>query len=489
MDEVRSEGDPLTQPVIGDTHYDMISRLRVLLLALAAVAFAIWPETLAAAPFALLGATTEITDLSMDAAMKIYFTDPIVRNFVTDTELMDLFEEDNKVQVEQTTGGRYIETAQYFVLPGAVGSRSPGDYIPVPEGPVIRNSRIYLKKHFGVIQMTGDVMERVQGDMGAYLDYMDTAMPDLLERFNDNFDRQLLGYGNGARAQIELINGTTITLKNSLGVIGWSNPWLMVQDNERLVASVDLDGDPLRNPGAGQSAKIVDIDPDLNTIEVDAVPGAWANDDYLFGGDASGTSAQNAGEDREVTGLAGLIDDGSILATFQGLARADYRLWRSHVVDGASGSFSGDLDEVVLVSADNRAAVRGKGKPNIIVTSREQADRYWLSLRGDRQLINPKAYEGGRSGVSVRLGDRVIPIRVSRKMPTELAYMIQTDTLKRWQLDGGKWDDKTGSVWNRVTDGTGRKDDFYAVYIWYTQMGNLAPAKSVRIQNLVGAGV
>jgi hypothetical protein len=122
--------------------------------------------------------------------------------------------------------------------------------------------------------------------------------------------------------------------------------------------------------------------------------------------------------------------------------------------------------------------------PNTVVTSRTQADRYWWSLKSDRTFNDPKSYEGGRGKLWVRLGDRVVPIRVSRKMPPQLAYMLQTDTFRRWQVDGGKWDDKTGAIWNRVTDGVGRKDDFYAVYLWYLQLGNIAPRKNVRIQNL-----
>lgn len=455
-------------------------------LALVVVCAALLAPHLAfAAPVAfLVGETTDTVDL--DAALKIYFTDPIFVNVVTDTEMMDLFEEDNNVQIEQTTGGRYIETAQYFRLPAGAGFRARGDYLPVPGAPLIKNSRVFLKKGAGVVQMEGEVMERVRTSMGAYIDYMARALPDFLERFNDNLDRALLGYGNGAKGRIANITGAVVTVDRALGVTGWTNVWAMFQDGESIVASADADGDPLRNlvAGHGTPALITDIDPDTNEITFDAVPNEWAVNDFLFGGDVSGTSAQNAGDDREIMGLAGMVDDGTVLPQFQGLDRSDFRLWRSQVVDGNSGSFDGDLDEQVLVHADNRAYTRGKGKPNLIVANRGQADRYWLKLRADRQLIDPKAYEGGRGALFVRLGDRVIPIRVSRKLPSEVCYMLQTDTFKRWQLDGGKWDDKTGAIWNRVTDGVGRKDDFYAVYLWYLQMGNIAPAKSVRIQNL-----
>lgn len=462
-----------------------LGRNRLLIAMLAIVAVCLFPKGAAAAPsFLLVGETTDVVDL--DSAMKIYFTDPIIENFVTDTEILSMFEEDNSVQIETTTGGRYIETAQYFRLPSGVGFRTRGDVLPIPGGPIIKNSKVYLKKGVGVVQMDGEVFERVRTSAGAYVDYMARALPDFLERFNDNLDRALLGYGNGAKAKIVSIDSATvITVGSAFGVTGWAESWAQFQDGERIIASADADGDPIRNAGVGQSVVIQDIDPDTNVITFEsAVPGAWAPGDYLFGGDDAGSSAQKAGVDREVMGLAGMVDDGSVITEFQGLDRDDYRLWRSTVVNGGTGNFDGDLDEQVLVHADNKAFTQGKGTPDTILANRTQADRYWLKLKADRQFIDPKAYEGGRGKLFVRLGDRVVPIKVARKLPTNLCYLLQKDTFRRWQVDGGKWDDKTGTIWNRSTSTLGVLDDFFAVYIWYLQTGNIAPRKNVRIQNL-----
>ena len=432
--------------------------------------------------------TGEITDVvDMDSAMKIFFTDPIVNNVVTDTELLSVFLEDNNVQVETTTGGRYIETAQYFQLPAGVGFRAHGEYIPEPDGPIIVNSRVYLKKVQGVVEMEGDVMERVRGNMGAYIDWMERALPDLLTRLNDTIDRALLGYGNGALARIDAAwdavgQPTTIPVDRTFGVTGWTNAWLAFLQGMRIVASADADSDPLRNAGAGQDAKITDVNPATSEITVDAVPAAWADNDFLFTGDGAGHSGQTAaGDDREIMGLAGMVDDGGILPTFQNLLRSSYRLWQAVEVDGTTGDFSsGVLSEDVFVFADDECFVLGGGRPNLIVTSRQGARSYWRELKQDR-VFNDRAQEGGKGPMSVQLADRRLPIKVARKMPPEVAYMLQTDTFKRWQLDSGKWDDKTGAIWNRVTDGTGRKDAFYAVYNWYLQTGCLAPRKNVRI--------
>ena len=452
------------------------------------------PAKLLAAPLLFAGSTTSTVDL--DSAMKIYFNDPIVENVVSDAELLNLFLYDNNVQYEKTTGGRYIETAQYFSLPTGVGARARGEYIPVPEGPVIKNSKIFLKKLQGVVEMEGDVMARVRTDMGAYVDWMERALPDLVTRLNDSVDRMLLGYGAGILARVnEAVPDATIPVDTAFGVTlggtALSNAWLNFMEGDRIVFSSTPAGTTLRNAGANQSAKITGINQDTGIITVDVLPTGVADNDYIFMGDGAGASNQTAaGDDREIMGLLGMVDDGTVLATFQNLARGTYNLWKSVCIDGSDATldnnagFNGVLSEDLLTYADDQVMILGAGKPDMIVTSRYGLRSYWKSLKADRQINDPRAYQGGKGPVSVVFGDRTVQLKAVRKMSRELAFMLQTNTFKRWEIDGFQWDDKTGAIWNRVTDGTGRKDAFYAVGNWYMQTGCLAPRKNVRIHNI-----
>ena len=464
-------------------------------VALLALAWLFAPPVLAAAPL-FAGSTTSLVDL--DSAMKIYFNDPIVENVVTDAELLNLFLYDNNVQYEKTTGGRFIETAQYFALPTGVGARARGEYIPVPEGPNIKNSKILLKKLQGVVEMEGDVMARVRTDIGAYVDWMERALPDLVTRLNDAVDRMLLGYGAGILGRVnKAVPDTTLPVDTAygatLGGVPLTQAWLNFLENDRVVFSANPTGAPLRNAGANQSARIVNIDPDATggSIIIDALPTGVLDNDYIFMGDGAGSSNQTAaGDDREIMGLLGMVDDGTILATFQNLARGTYRLWKSIVIDGSDATldnnagFNGVLSEELLTFADDQTMVLGGGKPDMIVTSRYGLRSYWKSLKTDRAINDPRAYQGGKGPVSVIFGDRTVQLKATRKMSPQLAFLLQTNTFKRWELDGFQWDDKTGAIWNRVTDGVGRKDAFFAVGNWYIQTGNLAPRKSCRIHNI-----
>jgi hypothetical protein len=138
------------------------------------------------------------TDLfQMEAAMKVIFEDSVFENYVTDSEFMDQFEQDSNIMQEETTGGRYIETAQYFNLPAGVRSVATNDYIPVPNGPVVKNARIYLKKIQGTVEMTGDTMRRVRTNEGAFLNWAERALPDLVSRLVNTTDRMGIGFGSG----------------------------------------------------------------------------------------------------------------------------------------------------------------------------------------------------------------------------------------------------------------------------------------------------
>ena len=474
-------------------HIFLRSRLGLIVCSLVAFLLALAQPSAALVPFAL-GATTEVTDL--DEALKIFFNEPIVENVVTDTEFLDAFTLDTNVQYEQSTGGRYIETAQYFQLPGGVGARATGDYIPVPNGPVIQNSRVYLKKLQAVTEMSGEVMKRVRGDMGAYLNWMERALPDIVTRLKDSVDRQLIGLGGGIKARVaDAAPDATLGIDTAYGATlnsaALAYAWQLFLEGESIVFSADVDANPLRSTGADRAAIVTNIDQANGILTLDHLPTGVLDNDWIFEGDISGHSGPDAAvADKEIMGLLGMVDDGSLLATFQNLLRSSYRLWNAIAIDGASAAlgFDGTLTEDVLTYADDETFTSGGGIVDMLVTSRSANRGYWKSLRGDRSFNDPRTYMGGKGEpLSIRLGNRTVQLRVARKMPYALCFGLTTSTFKRWELDGFQWDDTTGAIWNRVTDATGRKDAFYAVGNWYLQTGCLAPRKNFRISNLAAA--
>ncbi|HEY0035896.1 MAG TPA: hypothetical protein VGB66_04365, partial [Longimicrobium sp.] len=407
----------------------------------------------------------------MDSAMKVMFEDSVVNNVVTDSEVLHMFEADFNIKEEETTGGRYIETAQYFALPAGVGARAEGEYIPVPRGPVIRNSRIYLRKIQAVAEMTGDVMRRVKGDEGAFLNWAERHLPEIVKRLDSECDRMCIGYGAGAKARIAAIDNADpaapiITLQDSFGLAGLSDAWLNFLAEETNVFSASVNGTALRAAGPGQAQAVKAVLTRENKVRYHgALPAGTVVGDYIFAGDAAGASTRTAGgQNREFLGLLGLVDDGAVISNFQGINRSEFPTWSSQIFDATANGFTGKLTEELVQFADDETQQHGGGKITVLLTSRKGLRDLWKDMKQQRSINDPRgAYTAGMKSIEIILGDRTIMVKVARKIPPQLTFGLSTSTFKRWMLGKFQWDDTTGSIWNRVSDGVGRKDAFYAV--------------------------
>lgn len=436
--------------------------------------------------FLVVGEITTTGD-HLSEAMKVIFEDAITETFIVDTELLDTFEQDANIKVDETTGGRYIETAQLFHLPAGVGARAEGEYIPVPQGPTIVNARIPLRKVQATLEMTGEVFDQVRTNEGAFLNYSERAMTFMTELLNHELDRMALGFGVGALARVN--DGTPqaadLPIDSSFGIAGYNKPFPLFQENQTVVFGPNIDGSSLRDSGA--AAKVLDVNPQGvagTEITLDALVTGTADNDFIFPGDASGVSTQTAaGENREPMGLLGIVDDGGLLQVFQNIDRTQFRKWAAVTFDAAAAV----LTEELLMQVDDEAFEIGKAMPSVLVFSRKATRDYWADLKGDRSINDPRGnFEGGlnRKGLKIHLGDRSVTLRVARKLDNQTGFGLSPDTLKRFHNVGFKWDDRTGSVWNRVTDGVGRKDAFFATGYIRMELGSSNPRRNWRIDNL-----
>lgn len=433
--------------------------------------------------------TTQGAAETINQAMKVIFQEPLTNSIIQDSEMLDLFEQDMDVEINQTTGGRYIEMAHYFTLPSGVGARRlEGDYIPVPGGPVIENSQVYLKKVEGVVQMTGDTMRRVKQGEGGFVNWARRHLPDLKKRVDSELDRMLFGDGSGVKAQVNDGSPTdddTITIDNLYGIAGYKDPWLAFMEQGSIVFGPNRDGSNLRDSGA--SYNIGEIQPDNNQLVLESSLSGTsvADNDYIFAGDSAGDSSAGGGKDREIMGLLGMVDDGSILTTFQGLNRNNFRRWNAEVLDASLAPYNGEMSESLLDAADRKLYMRATAEFDTIVMSRAAQAALWRNIKTDRRINDPRGtVQGGRNPLSMQFGDREVRIRTPRKCPRNTVFCVTNETLKHWRNTGWEWDDTTGAIWHRVTDSTGRKDAFYAVGHLVLQTGNVAPNKNLRIDNL-----
>lgn len=434
--------------------------------------------------------------------LKIIFDEPLITNVVTDSELMGNFDTDTNVMEEQTTGGRYIETAQYFSLSGGAGAMTQNGTFPQVDPPVFKNARVYLKKLGGSVEMTGDEMRKVKGDEGAYINYMERALPDLVTRLVNGVDRMYTGYGYGVKAQIASIGAYgspaagqfDVVVNNTNGIDGWEEPWTQFLEQERDVFAASLTAPiTVRNPGTDQSALLKNIDPDTQTLTFEgtlALHDALGVGDYLADGDRGRTGFPDGDPPvtKEISGLLAAIDDGDLVADYMNIDRTNNRLWQAQIIDAQAAPFNGTLTETLLNFADRRARRRGAGKADLIVTSDSGYDSYWESLKGDRVFQSPQSYVGGRDlGLAIKLGDRTVTLKIARKLAPQVTFGVTTSTFKRFSLGSWQWIDITGSIWKQITDVVGYYDMYAAFGCMYEELFCNAPAKNWRIDNTIAS--
>lgn len=434
----------------------------------------------------MAGATLTSTTSFSDILKQVY--EPVLQNLsVVESELWDLFTQEEAFQVTEGPDGKQINMAHVFSYGGGVGFMGENDYIYASQDPNIKQSNITIKQAAAVVEMSGRVMRRVREGQAAFASWANEILPQRVQRLAFHKDRALMGAGNGILFQLNGTPGgaTGIAINNAFGISGLGTATYNTWQGDSLRFSGAVDGSVLRTGPAVTQA--VHYGP--STFDVDVLPTGAAAGDYVALGDAN----VNAFGSKENMGLQGIVDDGTVVPTFQGLSRTTYPLMQAQIVNSATangGIYGGTFGEELLEFADRQAYEHGLGKPDVIVCSRAARASYWKSLKADRRFNDPAgSYVGGlsRDGLRMIVGDRELGLKVTRKCPTSLAFLVQKDTLRMFRVGPGRWDDTSGSIWNRTIDTTGRKDAYYAVYIEEFEVASPAPNRNVLISNLAAA--
>lgn len=441
------------------------------------------------------------TTALIDEALKVIFAKSLHDDIVAEHELMDLFKAEMNIKTEETTGGRYIEQGHFWQLPAGAGWRQDDEYIPEAVSAKFKNSRLYLRKMFLTLQMSGDTMRRVRTDEGAFLDYMEQAKPAVVEFANNQLDLAYLGTGSGIKASVAAKisdngDGTyTIGVKHHSGVPGFTEAWLAFLEGENIVFAANARFHTLRNAGSGQYATVYGIDEDKNEITIKCSAALYAaiqQNDEIAEGDGAGFSAVDQdGNPRMLAGLLAGDDDGGIVEVYNNIDRTarDSRLWKSNVIDGSASPYDGELTEDLFDLAFRRTLVRGSGKPTHVVMSHSASTMYWRATKtGQQRFVNVDGnFTTGKGKLAIRVGADTYPVRICRKLPPEVVFGLQADRWARLTLGQLTWEEETGSMWNRVVDSTGRKDEYYSVAHLYEQLYCPAPRKQFRIDGILPA--
>lgn len=441
-------------------------------------------------------AVPTVSTTELDPVMKVLANRPLFNNTINESQFSDIILTNSEgVQIDQTTGGRYIENAHRFTKASGYRGMQDGGYVPQAEAGSFKNSKVYLRQSSYTLQMTGSAMRRVTGDEGAFINYLETELPEAAKNMAHIDDRYLMGFGYDIRARV---NGSTtgsapaltIPVDSALGIAGWTEAWKFFDEGDQIVFTDSLAATiALRAAGTNQRAIVRDIDEANSRIVVETnatLAAAIADNDYIGTGDvADHNFPHGSGLTPMIpTGLLGAIDDGTVLPTYMNIARSGNRMWKGVVVDASASPWGGAISEGLILFAVDEVAHKGGGEIKALAGAYSAERGLRAAFAKDRFFMDPRAYSGGRVPLYLQLGNRAVQLKFARKLPPEVLFGLDTDTWIRHTMGSFEWDDTTGSIWNRVVDSTGPRDAYYATGYKYDEYFCSAPRRNFRIQGL-----
>lgn len=361
--------------------------------------------------------------------------------------LEELLEKDSKsvdgdkVKLSLRTGGNQ-----------GIGFRSDGSALPSAGRQKYATPYLEMTNIYGRLQLSGRTIAATKTNAGAFARALDDSMKYLVKDIRLEKNSFNFGDGSGALARVASKTGNVITVDR----------W-----NRLFKVGRVLDSYTLKSGGTQHldSTAITAINRAQNTVTVSAI-GSTEVDDYLFIEDTRGVCQM---------GLLGIVDDGTYLSTFQGLARASYDVWNSKVLKSAGAPRN--LTEALLLQAFSSLEEDGIPVSFAIGTIWQRNDLI-NDLQLQKRFVNPgKKLKGVIRAVELDGGFDFV---ADSDCPAGYCFGGDMSVLKFYQQNEGGWMDDDGLILKPVSG----YDAVEAIWRHYRELGCHDCGALFRIEDL-----
>lgn len=350
--------------------------------------------------------------------------------------------------VTNEVGGKYVTFPIHTRRNSGIGSRFESEALPTPGQQNFAAARVGLKYAYGGVQLTGQAISLSDTDAKAFARALDNEVEGLKNDLKKDMNRQIYGTGNGAIAVVRGANtGAVVPVVDAryfqIGMVCDTQTGTTVDNTNLVVASVDL------TPGA-------------NTVTFTTTPGtATANNDIIVR-KGSGVAV---GGNREITGLAAIIDDAGTLYNINPSTEPE---WKASV--SANGGTPRALSEALMIQMVDSIRTKG-GSTTLILQSLGVRRAYFNLLSQLRQTVNTQEFTGGFSGLAFTTDRGEIPVIADVDAPLNKQWFVNEDALTYYRDEDWHFLDKDGSMWKQVRDANGDYDAYYARMVEYHELG------------------
>ena len=354
-----------------------------------------------------------------------------------------------------------------------VGARRESEMLPDPLAGKYKQGTISPKYIYGTLRMTGPAIEASKGDMAAFVEGLSDSINDIYEAMIVDLNRQSCSDGFG-------LLGTISEESDTLSV---SAEWGATFDNDvgvsRIIPGMVVDfyvaGDIDQSAVA---SRVASVDPVAKTIKLEANDGTYkanhpivAARSYTIGAAvlASGEfmvrsgarEAAHATSDTtvEMTGLEGIYDDGTLLASFENITVSDYPMWEANMIGNSGVNRELSLN-LMLQALDVTRAHSGK----TVKTMRMglgQRRKYANLLLPDVRFA-PAELIGGYETLTFSGGDGSVKLVIDPALPPNKIFCEPEGAVQKYEMTPLGWGKLDQQIHQR--QGYDEWDQFLRVY-------------------------
>ena len=353
---------------------------------------------------------------------------------------------------------------------GAIPAAGRQSYTPV---------RIPMRYAYARGRITKQVMEHSSSNRFAAAKALDQEMQGIINDIAVGEARTVFGDGRGI---VAFVNGTATSTTQTLDAPGG---WAGATNGSRFInkGAVLATINPATGALRASSATTVQSYAAAGTTIVVSPSVTWTDNDYVVrAANTAVTDVADTSFAKEAMGLAGLVDDGTNVATFHNVNRTTFPIFGSTVFSSV-GPISADL----LQRGCDTANERGGGETSDLLMHTAVRRAYIAMTDAERRytgsdLSSPDA--GTRAAKQGRIAFGGIPVMVDKWAPYGTIFGLDRGGLKRYTAIAGEWMQDDGTILKQIGTGDTLRDAYEFVYRIWHNFHNEFPAQSWRADGI-----
>lgn len=378
-------------------------------------------------------------------------------------------------------GNGYIFGLRYARAQG-IGARAESAKLPDPLTGTKDQGKIMPKYNYGSIRITGPAIEVAKGNTAAFVDSLADEIDDIYQSIIVDMNRQCHWDGWGQLGRLSAgasYTGTATwagTFDNDLGITYF-------QEGQFVDFYVSAGTSNDINTGTcAAGSRILSINPATKVIIFETPlasyltnhPTASAFVNTVAHTIVAGTMAIKAGvRDNawassdtpvEITGLTGIYDDGTALASFENITVATYPKWKANIMSNSSVNRELSID--LMLNACDLTRTRSGMKVDTIRMGLGQRRKYANLLMPDVRFA-PTVLKGGYETLTFSGGDGSIEMVIDPMTQPNMIFMEPKGVIQKYELTPLGWGNLDGSQLHQRAG----YDEWDAFLRCYTNLG------------------